>query len=151
MPSLRTIRYLVVVALLLPLVSVASAQKKGAATSCPAGEIVDPRGTGKCVKQVVCGPDQEAVLNRCFPKCPEGMTHDNQGKCQGCPTGQVKDPSSGKCAPLKVCTPDQVLIANKCFAKCPEGMTHDNQGKCQGCPTGQVKDVKTGKCAPISK
>lgn len=106
------------------------AVRSGAA--CPKGQIVDPRGSGKCVTQVVCAPDQEDVLNRCLAKCPEGMTRDSVGKCQGCPKGQIEDPrGTRKCVPQVVCGPDQEDVLNKCFPKCPAGTERISDGRCR--------------------
>lgn len=76
--------------------AVRSRDAQGKCQGCPAGQVNDPKGTGKCVTQVVCGPDQETVQNKCFPKCPAGMKIDNQGKCQ-CPEGTKRD-ARGGCA-----------------------------------------------------
>lgn len=135
MNLLRPLRYVVAALLLLPLASVASAQKQPTKRdttkrSCAAGEVSEPK-SGKCVKQAVCGPDQELVLNKCFPKCPEGMKMDNAGRCFGCRTGEVEDPKSGKCVKQAVCGPDQEAVLNKCLPKCPEGTQRDARGGCR--------------------
>ena len=145
---MQVLRYLTTAVLLFPLVSAAGAaegektpppckagfERQGTkcVKTCGPDELMDPKGTGKCVKQVVCTPDQVAVLNKCFPKCPDGMTIDNQGKCRGCPTGEIQDPKgTGKCVKQVVCGPDHVAVLNKCFAKCPDGSAPNTKG---GCP-----------------
>ncbi len=144
MTLLRTLCYVLTGGMLLTLASAASAQKQ-TKPLCRSGEITDPRSS-KCAKKVVCGPDQEEVLNRCFPKCPDGMKITNEGKCTGCRTGEIPDPRGGKCVKQVVCGPDQEEVLNRCFPKCPDGMKITTEGKCTGCRTGEIPDPRAGKC-----
>ena len=106
----------------------AGAQPKAPASGCPAGKIKSPKGV--CVTAPTCGPNQDLILGKCFPKCQPGQTHSNDGKCVGCPTGYHED-GAGKCVKSPTCGPNEDLILGKCFAKCPAGKVRNNQGKCQ--------------------
>jgi len=51
---------------------------------CPTGQKWEqtPDGRWQCsAPPTVCGPNQEAVLGKCFPKCPAGQVMRSDGKC----------------------------------------------------------------------
>ncbi len=91
-----------------------------------------------------CAADEELVLGKCFKKCRPGQTLNNQGICEGCPTGYHPD-RNGNCMQDPVCAADEELVLGKCFKKCQPGQTLNNQGICEGCPTGYHPD-RNGNC-----
>ncbi len=64
-----------------------------ATPACLAKQVREHK-SGKSAPQVACGPDQVAVLNKCFPKCPDGMTIDNQASARAAQRGPQQDPKT---------------------------------------------------------